>query len=65
MASYSILLTGVLAEFGVGPAVLQMRELEKGTLAQLHTFSCVLATLFYVAAIPLAPLIASFFASNI
>ncbi len=61
MASYSILLTGVLAEFGVGTAVLQMRELKRGTLAQLHTFSCLLATLFYLASIPFAPLIASFF----
>src|ERR1041385_3620782 len=61
MASYSFLLTGVLAEFGVGTAVLQMRELEKETLAQLHTFSCLLAALFYVALVPFAPLIASFF----
>src|SRR5580765_5700646 len=46
MASYTFLLTGVLAEFGVGTAVLQIRELERGALAQLHTFSCLLATLF-------------------
>jgi len=61
MASYSLLLTGMLAEFGVGTAVLQMRELERGTLAQLNTFSCLLAALFYLASIPVAPLITSFF----
>lgn len=61
MASYSVLLTSMLAEFGVGTAVLQMRELESGTLAQLHSFSCILATLAYLVSMPFAPLIASFF----
>ncbi|MCU1336619.1 MAG: lipopolysaccharide biosynthesis protein [Bryobacterales bacterium] len=61
MASYSFLLTNILAEFGIGTAVLQMRELERGTLAQLHAFSCLLAALAYLASIPCAPLIASFF----
>jgi PST family polysaccharide transporter len=55
MAGYSFLLTGVLAEFGVGTAVLQMRELERATLAQLHTFSCLLAAGAYLISIPFAP----------
>jgi O-antigen/teichoic acid export membrane protein len=61
MASYSFLLTNLLAEFGIGTAVLQMRELEPGVLAQLHSFSCLLCTLVYVASLPTAPLLAHFF----
>ena len=61
MAAYTLLLTGMLAEFGVGTAVLQMRELERGALAQLHTFSCLLATLAYIVSVFFAPLIARFF----
>lgn len=61
MAGYFFLLTNLLAEFGVGTAVLQMRELERGALAQLHTFSCLLCTLIYVLSLPAAPFLAHFF----
>jgi O-antigen/teichoic acid export membrane protein len=61
MASFFYLLTNILAEFGVGTAVLQMQELERGVLAQLHTFSCLICAFAYVLSIPAAPLIASFF----
>ena len=61
MASYFFVLTNVLAEFGVGTAVLQMQELERNALAQLHAFSCLLATLAYLLSLAAAPLIASFF----
>ena len=37
MAGYVNVLTGSLAEFGMGQAVLQMPELEAGTIAQLNT----------------------------
>ena len=61
MASYFFLLTNVLAEFGVGTAVLQMQELEKRTLVQLHTFSCMLGSIAFVSSSLAAPLIALFF----
>jgi len=61
MASFFALLTNILAEFGVSTAVLQMPELERVVLAQLHAFSCLICTLAFVVSIPAAPLIASFF----
>jgi teichuronic acid exporter len=61
MASYSFLLTNVLAEFGVATAVLQIREMEEDVLAQLHSFSCLLCTLVYLLSLPTAPLLAHFF----
>ena len=64
MASYFAILTSVLAEFGVGTAVLQMQELERKTLVQLNTFSCLLATLTYAVSFFIAPLVASFFSNH-
>jgi teichuronic acid exporter len=61
MASFFFLLTNIMAEFGVGTAVLQMRELEPEVLAQLHSFSCFVCTIAYLISIPAAPLIAAFF----
>lgn len=57
-------LTGVsnmMAEFGVGTAVLHMPELTRKALAQLHTFSCVLCSGFFVLATLAVPLVASFY----
>ena len=61
MASYFAVLTSVLAEFGVGTAVLQMRELERKTLLQLNTFACLVGAVAYVLSFFAAPLVASFF----
>lgn len=55
-ASMFVVITNVLAEFGVGTAVLQMPELQGRRLRQMYTFSglvCVLAFTSYLAIIPL------------
>ena len=57
-------LTNVLAEFGLGTAVLHMPELDRRTLGQLHLFSLLLcAGLFGISALA-APGIAWFFRSE-
>src|SRR5581483_3169614 len=44
LSSISFVLTNLLAEFGVGTAVLQMRELDRRVLGQLHSFSVIAST---------------------
>jgi len=56
--------SNVMAEFGVGTAVLHMPELSRKTLAQLNTFSCLLCAGICVLATLAAPLMASFFHSD-
>jgi teichuronic acid exporter len=57
-------LTNVLAEFGLGTAVLHMPELDRRTLGQLHSFSLLLCTGIFALSLPLAPAIAWFFRSD-
>ncbi|MGA2713787.1 MAG: lipopolysaccharide biosynthesis protein [Bryobacteraceae bacterium] len=57
-------ITNVLAEFGIGTAVLHMPELERKTLGQLHMFSILLCTGIFVLAALGSPLLALFFRSD-
>jgi teichuronic acid exporter len=57
-------LTNVLAEFGVGTAVLHMPELDRRTLGQLHLFSLFLCTGIFGISVLLAPGLAWFFRSD-
>ncbi|MGA2184815.1 MAG: lipopolysaccharide biosynthesis protein [Bryobacteraceae bacterium] len=61
MASVVGAVTNVLAEFGIGTAVLQMRELDRRTLAQLNTVSLIFSTAAFAASAAIAPLVAAFF----
>jgi PST family polysaccharide transporter len=64
MAGAFLVVTNVLAEFGIGSAVLQMQELERDVVAQIHTFACLMCGLVFLAAEAASPLIASFFKSE-
>jgi O-antigen/teichoic acid export membrane protein len=57
-------LTNVLAEFGIGTAVLHMPELDRKTLGQLHLFSLILCTGLFGISVLAAPGIAWFFRSD-
>jgi teichuronic acid exporter len=57
-------ITNVLAEFGIGTAVLHMPELDRRTLGQLHLFSMLLCTGIFGVSVLLAPALAWFFRSN-
>jgi O-antigen/teichoic acid export membrane protein len=61
MAGYVNVLTGSLAEFGMGQAVLQMPELEAGTIAQLNTACVALCVASYGLVVLASPLIAMFY----
>jgi teichuronic acid exporter len=64
MAAVVGMITNVLAEFGIGTAVLQMRELDRRVLAQLNTISLVFSAIAFAAAVATAPLVAAFFRSD-
>jgi teichuronic acid exporter len=64
MAGFFAGITNVLAEFGIGTAVLQMHELDHRVLGQLHTISIGLGTLAFGCALLAAPLLADFFHSD-
>jgi len=64
MAGVFFVVTNVLAEFGLGLAVLQMRELEAGVLGQIHAFACLLCLAIFLVAEAASPLIAGFFRSE-
>ncbi|HEY9140897.1 MAG TPA: lipopolysaccharide biosynthesis protein [Bryobacteraceae bacterium] len=64
MAGFINVLTSMLAEFGMGQAVLQMPELEAGTVAQLNTACAAICTAAYGLLVLAAPLIAAFFKSE-
>ena len=64
MAGTLAIVSNVMAEFGVGTAVLHMPELSRRTLAQLHLYSCLLCTGVFVLATLAAPLVASFYHTN-
>ena len=61
MAGIYFNLTNLLAEFGVGTAVLHMPELNRRALGQLHAFSVLLCTSIFALSCVLAPLLARFF----
>lgn len=64
MAGYINVLTSMLAEFGMGQAVLQMPELEAGTVAQLNTACAAICLAAYGVLVLAAPLIAAFFKND-
>ncbi len=57
-------ITNVLAEFGVGTAVLHMPDLNRKTLGQLHMFSFLLCSVIFCVSVMAAPLLAVFFRSD-
>jgi teichuronic acid exporter len=57
-------ITNVLAEFGIGTAVLHMPELDRRTLGQLHLFSVLLCTGIFGLSLAAAPGLAWFFRSD-
>lgn len=61
LAGYYIVLTTTLAEFGIGSAVLQMRELERRVLMQLNSVSFLFGLAFSGVSVAVAPFVAEFF----
>lgn len=61
MAGSLTIVANVMAEFGVGTAVLHMPELSRKALAQLHVFSCLVSCSVFLIATLLAPLVARFY----
>jgi PST family polysaccharide transporter len=61
MAGFYFVVTNVVAEFGVGMAVMQMRELDTDVVAQLNTFALAIGTLAFGISVAAAPLISEFF----
>ena len=61
LAGYYIVLTSTLAEFGIGSAVLQMRELERKVLGQLNSVSLLFGLAFCGISVAIAPFVAEFF----
>ncbi len=61
MAGTFFIIANVLAEFGIGGAVVQMRGLDRGVLAQLNTLALLFAAVTFVIAWLCAPAIAVFF----
>jgi O-antigen/teichoic acid export membrane protein len=64
MAAFFTVFTNVVAEFGIGAAVLQMPELEGRVVAQLNTASVAMCAMAYGVTVLGAPLIAAFFKSD-
>ena len=56
--------SNVMAEFGIGTAVLHMPELSRKALAQLNAFSCLVGGGVFALATLASPLVASFFRSE-
>jgi PST family polysaccharide transporter len=63
MAGFVGNVANVLAEFGIGAAALQMRELGRRSLAQLNTVAFLFSTLAFAVCAASAPLVAAFFRS--
>ena len=61
MAAFFVGLTNIVAEFGLGAAVLQIRNLDRHVLAQLHTFSVMLGVAAFSCSFLAAPYVAAFF----
>lgn len=64
MAGFINVLTGALAEFGMGQAVLQMPELPPSVVAQLNTACLAICCAAYALLVLASPLIAAFFHSD-
>jgi len=64
LAGFVTVLTNVLAEFGIGSAVLQMRDLDRRTLAQLNSVSLIFSTIAFIASCAITPLVAAFFRTD-
>lgn len=64
MAGVFIVIANVLAEFGIGSAVVQIRGLGEEVLAQLNSLSIFFALLTFALALLIAPGIAAFFRSE-
>ncbi len=60
-AGFYFVVTNVVAEFGIGLAVLQMRELDMAVAAQLNTIATAMGALAFIVSVAAAPLIAAFF----
>lgn len=54
----------ILSEFGISATVLQMRELDRRTLGQLHAVSLLLSAAFFAIMALAAPAIAAFFQNS-
>jgi PST family polysaccharide transporter len=61
MAGFYFVVTNVMAEFGIGMAVLQLRELDMEITAQLNTVAAVSGFLAFLLSVAAAPMIAAFF----
>lgn len=61
MAGIFNVLTTLLAEFGLGSAVVQMRDLKDEAIAQLHAASVGITAVFFAMAVLASPWIAVFF----
>ena len=57
-------ITNVLAEFGIGTAVLHMPELKQRTLGQLNLFSVLICSVAFILGVAASPLLALFFHSD-
>ncbi|MCC6264695.1 MAG: lipopolysaccharide biosynthesis protein [Bryobacterales bacterium] len=64
MAGTFFIIANVLAEFGIGTGVVQIRDLSNQALAQLNSLSIFFAALTYGIALLTAPWIADFFRSE-
>ncbi len=64
MSGFFTGITNILAEFGIGTAVLQMHELERRAVSQLNTVSAVVGALMLLFGAAAAPLVALFFHSD-
>lgn len=64
MAGFVGVVSNVLAEFGIGSAVVQMRELDRRALAQLNTIALLFNTAAFAVSALCAPLVAAFFGAE-
>lgn len=61
MAGFYFIVTNVMAEFGIGTAVLQMQELERSIVAQINTIAMLSGVAAFGVSVLAAPLLADFF----
>jgi PST family polysaccharide transporter len=61
MAAFYLVITRAIAEFGIGSAVVQMRELDRDALSQLHSVGVLLAAVAYCVCVLTSPMVAWFF----
>jgi PST family polysaccharide transporter len=61
LAGVAVIVGNVLAEFGIGAAVVQMRELNASSIAQLNLMSAAFGLLAFLGGVLLSPAFAAFF----